>query len=404
MSETDSTRAEGSRSLPPPPAPPGAAASSPKRLYRDPHSWLGGVASGLAAYFDVDPVIVRLLWIVALLTGIGFPAYLVCWAVIPKAKVWPPAGYAERAPSDSRTATLSSGLVIVALAALIGKGVNGMGDLLLPAALVGFGVYLLNQRNFEQRDARRAASAPRADTFTEADFVDAGSAASAEEDSSAAARSGLVTPTVLSLLAIGVGVCWALHAASVLQLSVSSVAAGGLVIVGAGLLASLWLGRAPGLIFAGVALAGVLLLASVVEPWIAEQRWLHADTWQPLVLDQLKASAGDRNHQPRTLDDLQPVYELGLGDLTLDLSELDFSGETREVRVKLGLGELNVIVPSGTRVQAHGEVGLGEATVLERHEEGSSIRIDSTDPGREQGSLRVDFNVGMGEGTVRRAQ
>jgi hypothetical protein len=361
------------------------------------------VASGLGAYFDVDPVIVRLLWIVALLTGIGFPAYLVCWAVIPKAKVWPPAGYAERAPSDSRTATLSSGLVIVALAALIGKGVNGMGDLLLPAALIGFGVYLLNQRS-EQRDSRRAASAPRAATFTEADFVDAASAVSAEESNGGAAGSGLVTPTVLSLLAIGVGVCWALHAASVLQLSVASVAAGGLVIVGAGLLASLWLGRAPGLIFAGVALAGVLLVASVVEPWLAEQRWLHADTWQPVVLDHLKASAGARNHQPHTLDDLQPVYELGLGDLTLDLTQLDFSGETREVRVKLGLGELNVIVPSGTRVEAHGEVGLGEATALDRHEEGSGIRIDSSDPGQEQGRLRVDFNVGMGEGTVRRAQ
>jgi phage shock protein C len=417
MSETDSPRPEGSRLLPPPPTPPGAAASPPKRLYRDPNSWLGGVASGLAAYFDIDPVVVRLLWIVALLTGVGFPAYLVCWVVIPKAKAWPPAGYAERVPSDSRAATLSSGLVIVALAALIGKGVNGMGDLLLPAALIGFGVYLLNQRSLVDRHSRIAGSgavdhsgpvaehsrAGRAAGVAHEDFV---ASAETEGDGQASpiGRSGLVTPTVLSLLAIGAGVCWALHAAGLVQLSIAGVAAGGLLIVGMGLLASLWLGRAPGLVLAGVGLAGVLLVASVVEPWFANPRWFQAQTWQPFVHNHLPASAGERNLQPRTLSELQPMYELGMGDLTLDLTQLDFSGEQRDVQVKLGLGELNVIVPSGTSVEAHGQVGLGEGTVLDHHEEGVSVRVDSSDPGQEQGSLRIDFSVGMGEGTVRRAQ
>jgi len=99
MNETDSTHAEPARLPPPPPAPapaPGsestAAPAAPRRLYRDPKGPLGGVASGLAAYFDIDPVIVRLLWIVALLLGPGAPAYLVCWVVVPKAKSWPPPG------------------------------------------------------------------------------------------------------------------------------------------------------------------------------------------------------------------------------------------------------------------------------------------------------------------------
>jgi phage shock protein PspC (stress-responsive transcriptional regulator) len=397
MNETDSSRSESSRSLPPPPAPPGSAASSTRRLYRDPHSWLGGVASGLAAYFEIDPVIVRLLWIVALLTGVGFPAYLVCWAVIPKAKGWPPVGYAERSlPRDSRAAALTSGLVIVGLAALIGKGVNGMADLLLPAALIGFGVYLLNQRH---------QASPRSDTaeaLRDGPPEDFAPDAQAPEADRRASAGGLVTPTVLSLLAIGAGVCWALRAAGLVPFSIASLAAGGLVIVGLGLLASLWLGRAPGLVFVGVGLSGVLLVTSAVAPLVDRARAFHASAWQPLGLDQLPASAGGHQYQPLTLAELQPVYELGMGELTLDLTRLDFAETTRDVKVKLGLGEVKVIVPAGTRLEVHGQVGMGEATVLDRHEEGMGPRIEVSDPGQGRGTLRVDFNVGVGEGTVRR--
>ncbi|MEO8184194.1 MAG: PspC domain-containing protein [Deltaproteobacteria bacterium] len=410
MSETDSTRPEGSRALPPPSAPPGAAASSPRRLYRDPHSWLGGVASGLAAYFEIDPVIVRLLWIVALLTGIGFPAYLVCWAVIPKAKVWPPAGYtASSSPRDTRAAALTSGLVIVALAALIGKGVNGMGDLLLPAALIGFGVYLLNQRSqssvrtLHPHAAVGAPFAARDDLGTGAESVrgDAPDDDAPDADPRGA-TGGLVTPTVLSLLAIAAGVCWALGAAGVAHFSIASLAAGGLLIVGLGLLASLWLGRAPGLIFVGVGLAGVLLVASAAAPLVGKARAFQAGTWTPLGLDQLPASAGERNYQPQTLAELEPRYELGLGELTLDLTQIDFTETTRDVNVKLGMGELNVIVPAGTRLEVHGQVGIGEVTALDRHEEGMGTKVELSDPGQGKGTLRVDFSVGVGEGTVRR--
>src|SRR4029450_5915640 len=55
---------------------------APKRIYRDPHGPVGGVAGGVAGYFDIDPVIARLLWIVALFSGVGIPAYIVCWLII----------------------------------------------------------------------------------------------------------------------------------------------------------------------------------------------------------------------------------------------------------------------------------------------------------------------------------
>jgi phage shock protein PspC (stress-responsive transcriptional regulator) len=48
---------------------------------------IGGVCSGIANYFDIDPVIVRLIMVVLFLgAGIGLLAYLIAWAVIPLAR------------------------------------------------------------------------------------------------------------------------------------------------------------------------------------------------------------------------------------------------------------------------------------------------------------------------------
>src|SRR5688572_3422940 len=104
------------------------SALPPKRLYRDPAGPIGGVAGGFAGYFDVDPVITRLLWIVALFSGVGFPAYLVCWLVIPKAKSWPPPGYggSPASVSPGNQTALLSGLVILGLVAIVGTGVDGL--------------------------------------------------------------------------------------------------------------------------------------------------------------------------------------------------------------------------------------------------------------------------------------
>ncbi len=45
---------------------------------------LGGVAAGLAEYFDVDPTLVRIGFVVlALLGGLAVPLYLAGWALIP---------------------------------------------------------------------------------------------------------------------------------------------------------------------------------------------------------------------------------------------------------------------------------------------------------------------------------
>ncbi|MGC9344769.1 MAG: PspC domain-containing protein, partial [Bacteroidales bacterium] len=60
-----------------------------RRLYRDPdNAVIGGVASGLSAYFNVDLLLIRILFVVLILAGAGFPfiLYLVLWIAVPKAK------------------------------------------------------------------------------------------------------------------------------------------------------------------------------------------------------------------------------------------------------------------------------------------------------------------------------
>lgn len=59
---------------------------SRRRLYRSHDRIVGGVSSGIADYFGIDPTIVRLAWVLlALLNGFGFIFYLICWIVIPPA-------------------------------------------------------------------------------------------------------------------------------------------------------------------------------------------------------------------------------------------------------------------------------------------------------------------------------
>ena len=56
-----------------------------KRLYKD-HSnkKLCGVCSGIAKFFDLDPTVIRLAWILfSALGGSGVLAYIICAIVMP---------------------------------------------------------------------------------------------------------------------------------------------------------------------------------------------------------------------------------------------------------------------------------------------------------------------------------
>lgn len=58
-----------------------------KRLTRDvKNKKIAGVCAGIANYFDLDPTLVRVIWILLVcVAGTGVLAYFIAWAVMPEA-------------------------------------------------------------------------------------------------------------------------------------------------------------------------------------------------------------------------------------------------------------------------------------------------------------------------------
>lgn len=58
-----------------------------KRLYRanKKDSMIGGVCAGIGDYFDIDPTLVRLFWILLLFGfGTGILLYIILWIIVPR--------------------------------------------------------------------------------------------------------------------------------------------------------------------------------------------------------------------------------------------------------------------------------------------------------------------------------
>ena len=73
----------------------GFGATTQKRLYRDEQNKiLGGVCSGIANYFGLDPLLVRVLWV--FLVGINLLGYLILWIAVPSSSVKEVGGVRKR--------------------------------------------------------------------------------------------------------------------------------------------------------------------------------------------------------------------------------------------------------------------------------------------------------------------
>ncbi len=57
-----------------------------KRLYRSTkEKMIGGVCGGMGEYFEIDPVLIRILFVVATFVGgSGILGYILCWIIIPE--------------------------------------------------------------------------------------------------------------------------------------------------------------------------------------------------------------------------------------------------------------------------------------------------------------------------------
>ncbi len=118
--------------------------------------------------------------------------------------------------------------------------------------------------------------------------------------------------------------------------------AGALLVVGLGLVASAFArGRAPrgGLIAIGSVLTLALLFASSAPHWDEDG-------------DGPGGGLGNREYRPTSVEDIQPVYRLGAGNMEIDLSDIDADDlDGREIRIDQDLGNLEVEVPEDADVR-----------------------------------------------------
>jgi phage shock protein PspC (stress-responsive transcriptional regulator) len=101
---------------------------------------------------------------------------------------------------------------------------------------------------------------------------------------------------------------------------------------------------------------------------------------------------GHRVEVPASPAELKSPYELGIGSLRVDLSEMGPVTNETHVQAKVGVGELRVIVPRDVSVSANAHAKAGDVHVLSRHDAGRNAQV-STGVG---GLLVIDAEVGAG--------
>ena len=104
---------------------------------------LGGVAAGFGDYFDVDPVLVRLGFVLlTFATGIGILFYIICWVIMPDDTA---SASGQRSPGEKMSEEVKEAAERVA-SEVREVGESGRVHLIGGAILVAFGLMLLADR------------------------------------------------------------------------------------------------------------------------------------------------------------------------------------------------------------------------------------------------------------------
>lgn len=135
--------------LVPPPYEPGQSAAgepTPMRVLRRSKTdrVLAGVAGGLGRYLGVDPVILRIAFVVMTLAGLaGVLVYIIGWIAIPEEKEGENIEAAH--PSGGNTARVIAGgvLILIGGAVLLDRVIPDLGRFFWPAAIILVGAFVL---------------------------------------------------------------------------------------------------------------------------------------------------------------------------------------------------------------------------------------------------------------------
>jgi phage shock protein PspC (stress-responsive transcriptional regulator) len=110
---------------------------------------------------------------------------------------------------------------------------------------------------------------------------------------------------------------------------------------------------------------------------------------------------GERTYTVAGLEDLRHNYRLGIGDLRLDLSDVQLPVGETQVAVRVDVGNLDVIVPRDVKLQIHGDAQYGQVDLLGNFSDGHNV--DQTVDQTGARVLVLDAHVGAGALHVARA-
>lgn len=105
---------------------------------------VAGVCGGVGRYLGVDPVLLRIAFIIlALANGLGVIAYVVAWVAIPEERPGQPLGPAPEARREMGRLVLGGSLVVLGLVLLLDRLAPNLDELFWPVAVVAVGVALM---------------------------------------------------------------------------------------------------------------------------------------------------------------------------------------------------------------------------------------------------------------------
>jgi phage shock protein PspC (stress-responsive transcriptional regulator) len=383
---------------------------------------VAGVCGGLGDYFDVDPVIFRIAFVVlAFVGGAGFLLYPAAWLLLPEEGHQRSIGEAW-VQKGRRGHLIPIALIVIGALVLSGDLLSRHHDGGIGFAIVAIviGALLLRRHPTPPPPSPSTAypwSPPppepepeggtdRTEQFDRTEHLPTeplssppppltppplappsgggGASWGPEADELRPPKGRSLAGIVLSVLLIGAGVVGLLRAADVVSVGIPVFLAGALIFVGIALLISAWAGGTGGLIAIGVVLTVALAIASVVRVPLSggwgEQRWV-----------------------PSSPEEVHTYYKHGAGDVVIDLSHVAFPREGQLVRARLGAGHLRVVVPAQARATVTAHAGAGDLWLFGRHENGLDVDSSAASGNVDQGTVRLNLEVGAGQVEVVRA-
>jgi phage shock protein PspC (stress-responsive transcriptional regulator) len=369
-----------------PPSDPPPPSAPERRLRRSDNSPIAGVASGLAGYFGIDPGLVRFGFVIAaFLGGFGLFAYIAGWALIPS----------ERDP-DPRPIALNSGVgailiggiaAIAALSSTFGPwgSTPVFAGIVVPIVLIGIGIHLLNQRPAPAGPGRPrpggTVGAPPSGGVAPSPVW--GSVFVEPTPRPREARPP-VTAVTLAIAAVAIGTLVIVDQLTSVDIGATALFGVATAVIGAGLIASAFLGRALGLWL----IAPLVLLGLAVSP----------------IIDDLPdGGVGPVTYRPTSAAEVESEYRLTAGEFLLDLRAVDFVDDTA-ITIDVGAGDVVIEVPDGVTLVLDATARVGSVVGPDNvSRDGLRVEVDRRYPAREAAPvLTIDAHVDFGAIEVNR--